>query len=107
KLRHQRAELEEQASAPDLWDDQAHAQEVNSRLSYVSGEISRLERLRSRLDDAALMLEMAEDNTAAAALYAAHGFVPIGRRPRYYRRGRHFVDALVLRLRLAKSPHST
>jgi peptide chain release factor 2 len=60
KLQRDRAELEEQASAPDLWDDQARAQEINSRLSYVSGEISRLERLRSRLDDAALLLEMAE-----------------------------------------------
>ena len=46
KLRRDKAELEEQASAPDLWDDQARAQEVNSRLSYLSGEIARLERLR-------------------------------------------------------------
>jgi peptide chain release factor 2 len=61
KLRRDRAELEEEASAPDLWDDQAHAQEVNSRLSYLSGEITRLERLRSRIDDAELLLEMAND----------------------------------------------
>ena len=60
KLRRDKAELEEQASAPDLWDDQARAQDINSRLSYVSGEISRLERLRSRLDDATLLLEMAQ-----------------------------------------------
>ncbi|ATO80375.1 peptide chain release factor 2 [Actinoplanes sp. SE50] len=60
KLRRNKAELEEQASAPDLWDDQARAQDVNSRLSYVSGEISKLERLRTRLDDAGLLLEMAE-----------------------------------------------
>ena len=61
KLRRDKADLEEQASAPDLWDDQARAQEVNSRLSYISGDIDRIERLRSRLDDAALLLEMAED----------------------------------------------
>lgn len=60
KLRRDKADLEEQASAPDLWDDQARAQEVNSRLSYISGDIDRIERLRSRLDDAALLLEMAE-----------------------------------------------
>src|SRR5215207_541414 len=59
KLRRDRADLEEQASAPDLWDDQARAQEVNSRLSYLTGEISRIERLRSRIDDAELLLEMA------------------------------------------------
>ncbi len=61
KLRRDKADLEEQASAPDLWDDQARAQDVNSRLSYVAGEISKLERLRGRLDDAGLLLEMAED----------------------------------------------
>lgn len=60
KLRRDKADLEEQASAPDLWDDQTRAQEVNSRLSYVAGEISKLERLRGRLDDAGLLLEMAE-----------------------------------------------
>jgi peptide chain release factor 2 len=59
KLRRDRVVLEEQASAPDLWDDQARAQEVNSRLSYLTGEISRMERLRSRIDDAELLLEMA------------------------------------------------
>lgn len=65
KLRRDKADLEEQASAPDLWDDQARAQEVNSRLSYVAGEISKLERLRSRLDDAGLLLEMAEAESDA------------------------------------------
>ena len=68
KLRRDRAELEEQASAPDLWDDQARAQEINSRLSYISGEISRLERLRSRLDDATLLLELAEAEADASAV---------------------------------------
>ncbi len=67
-LRRDRAELEEQASAPDLWDDQARAQDVNSRLSYVSSEISRLESLRSRLDDAALMLEMAQSESDAGVV---------------------------------------
>jgi peptide chain release factor 2 len=61
RLRRERAELEEQASAPDLWDDQARAQEVNSRLAYATGEINRLEKLRTRLDDAGLLLEMAQD----------------------------------------------
>jgi peptide chain release factor 2 len=60
RLRRDKADLEQQASAPGLWDDQARAQQVTSRLSYVQGEINRLERLRSRLDDAQLLLEMAE-----------------------------------------------
>jgi peptide chain release factor 2 len=60
RLRRDRAELEQTASQPDLWEDQARAQEVTSRLAYVSGEIRRLERLRSRLDDAFVLLELAE-----------------------------------------------
>ncbi len=45
-----------------------------------------------------LFLEVAEGNAAARALYAAAGFAPVGRRPRYYPGG---ADALVLRLDLA------
>src|SRR5205085_10133559 len=66
--RKDKDELEQAASAPDLWDDQARAQQVTSRLSYVQGEINRLERLRSRLDDAAVLLELAEAEDDAAAL---------------------------------------
>lgn len=44
-----------------------------------------------------LLLEVAEDNTAARALYEALGFVPVGRRRGYYARpGGPAVDALVL-----------
>jgi [ribosomal protein S18]-alanine N-acetyltransferase len=47
-----------------------------------------------------LFLEVAEDNVAARALYAAHGFVQIRRRANYYRRLTGLVDALVLHLLL-------
>ena len=60
RMRREKAELEVEASAPDLWDDQARAQRVTSRLSYVQGEINKVERLRSRLDDAVVLLELAE-----------------------------------------------
>ena len=45
-LRKELADLNEQAAAPDLWDDQEHAQKVTSRLSFVQNEISRVEQLR-------------------------------------------------------------
>lgn len=48
----------------------------------------------------AMLLEAAEDNAAAAALYAGAGFVPVGRRPRYYPTGE---AALVLRAALKPS----
>ncbi|MEJ5944890.1 peptide chain release factor 2 [Pseudokineococcus basanitobsidens] len=53
-------ELSEQASAPDLWDDVEHAQQVTSRLSHAQGEAERIERLGSRLDDLEVLVELAE-----------------------------------------------
>ncbi len=53
--------LEAEASAPDLWDDQAKAQAVTSRLSFVQGEINRLTGLRGRVDDLAVMFDLAEE----------------------------------------------
>jgi peptide chain release factor 2 len=52
--------LREQAADPDLWSDQQHAQAVTRRLSYVEGELARLESLRQRLDDTRVMFELAE-----------------------------------------------
>lgn len=44
-----------------------------------------------------LFLEVAEDNVAASALYKKCGFIPIGRRPAYYRRAAGRVAALTYR----------
>ncbi|GAA0899648.1 peptide chain release factor 2 [Virgisporangium ochraceum] len=68
RMRKEKGALEEQASAPDLWDDPAKAQQVTSRLSYVQGEINRVEKLRSRLDDARILLELAEAEGDAASV---------------------------------------
>ena len=68
RLRSEKADLEAAASAPNLWDDTTEAQKVTSRLSYVGGEINRLERLRSRLDDAQIMLELSVAEGDAGSL---------------------------------------
>jgi peptide chain release factor 2 len=60
-LRAEAADLEEQASAPDLWDDPARAQGVTSRLSFIQGEVRRVTELRQRVDDAVVLLELGED----------------------------------------------
>jgi peptide chain release factor 2 len=60
-MRREVAELEQQAAAPDLWNDVEAAQAVTSKLSYLQGDLRRVEELRSRLDDVALMHEMAEE----------------------------------------------
>jgi peptide chain release factor 2 len=59
KLRREAADLEQQASAPDLWNEPENAQRVNSRLSYTQGEIRRVEDLRRRVDDAQVLWDMA------------------------------------------------
>ena len=54
------AALEKEASAPDLWDDQAKAQKVTSRLSSLQADLARLRNLRSRLDDVLVLRELGE-----------------------------------------------
>ncbi len=60
-MRNELAELNEAAAAPDLWDDQESAQKVTSRLSHVQSEINRVESLRRRVDDVAVLFQMAEE----------------------------------------------
>lgn len=67
RLRRQVAELTTAASAPDLWDDPAAAQQLTSRLSGLTSELERLESLLRRLDDAEALLELAEEEPDEAA----------------------------------------
>ncbi|MET4050825.1 peptide chain release factor 2 [Frigoribacterium sp. PvP054] len=55
------AELSEQASAPDLWDDTENAQKVTSALSHRQSELEKLETTEQRLDDLEVLVEMAND----------------------------------------------
>ncbi|WP_433605926.1 peptide chain release factor 2 [Prescottella agglutinans] len=61
ELRRRIDELEHQASDPDLWNDQEHAQKVTSQLSHAQAELRRVEELRSRLDDMTVLYELAEE----------------------------------------------
>jgi peptide chain release factor 2 len=60
-MRREIAELQEQVSAPDLWDDQANAQRVTGRLSTLQHELERATSLRDRLDDLQVMFQLAEE----------------------------------------------
>jgi peptide chain release factor 2 len=60
-MRSEIADLEQQAAAPDLWNDVEAAQALTSRLSFLQGTLRKVEELRSRLDDVALMHEMADE----------------------------------------------
>jgi peptide chain release factor 2 len=67
RLRSDIAVFEEQAAAPDLWDDVDHAQKVTSRLSYLQGELRKIETLRSRIEDLGVLFELAESEGDADA----------------------------------------
>jgi peptide chain release factor 2 len=65
------AELEQDVSAPDLWDDPDNAQRVTSRLSALQTEIDRVQSLRSRLDDLGVLVELAQDEADVGELAEA------------------------------------
>ncbi|MBK0420844.1 peptide chain release factor 2 [Leucobacter sp. CSA2] len=69
RLDREIAELEEQAVAPNLWDDPEAAQKVTSGLSHRQARVKRLRGVESRLDDLDVLLELAlemEDEESAA-----------------------------------------
>ncbi len=68
KMRQEIADLEIEASAPELWEDQANAQKVTSRLSFLQAELARVNALRSRIEDVTVLLELAEEAHDAASL---------------------------------------
>ena len=59
RLRLDIAELNDQAGAPDLWNDSEHAQKVTSELSHRQSELKRIESIESRLDDLEVLVELA------------------------------------------------
>jgi peptide chain release factor 2 len=61
KLRRELADLEDEAAAPDLWDDQEAAQAVTSKLSRVSADVKRVEGLRARVDDLSVLYQLAAE----------------------------------------------
>ena len=72
------AELSEQASAPDLWDDPEAAQKVTSALSSTQSELERVSKLGGRIDDLETLVELSvemEDEDALAE--AEHDLVAI------------------------------
>ena len=71
KLRQEVIDLEEQAAMPGLWDDQEKAQRITGQLSAVQADLKRIDSYRSRLDDLAVLYEMAaEESDEGTALEA-------------------------------------
>ncbi|GLW00346.1 peptide chain release factor 2 [Streptomyces lavendulae] len=71
KLRADIAVLEEQAAAPSLWDDPEAAQKITSKLSHLQAEVRKTESLRNRIDDLAVLFELAQEMDDADTLAEA------------------------------------
>ncbi|MEU6894312.1 peptide chain release factor 2 [Streptomyces sp. NPDC046557] len=71
KLRADIAVLEEQAAAPSLWDDPEAAQKITSKLSHLQAEVRKTETLRGRIDDLAVLFELAQEMDDAETLAEA------------------------------------
>jgi peptide chain release factor 2 len=63
--------LEEQAAAPSLWDDPEAAQKITSKLSHLQAEVRKTETLRGRIDDLAVLFELAQEMDDADTLAEA------------------------------------
>jgi peptide chain release factor 2 len=70
-MRGEIAKLQEQVSAPDLWDHQANAQRITGRLSVLQGELDRVTGLRSRLDDVGVLAQLAAEEADDATMSEA------------------------------------
>jgi peptide chain release factor 2 len=71
-MRTEVTDLREQAFDPTLWEQQDRAQAVTRRLSYLEGELTRLESLRQRLDDTRVLFELADEETDPSVREATH-----------------------------------
>lgn len=71
KLRAEIAVLEEQAAAPSLWDDPEAAQKITSKLSHLQAEVRKTENLRGRIDDLAVLFDLAQEMDDAETLAEA------------------------------------
>ncbi|KRA39396.1 MULTISPECIES: peptide chain release factor 2 [unclassified Nocardioides] len=65
------ADLGEQVAAPDLWDDQANATRVTGKLSGLQGQVDRFRALHDRIDDLAVLAELAAEEADAETLAEA------------------------------------
>ena len=69
KLVEAAADLEQQASVPNLWDDPQAAQVITSKLSRAQSTINKINGIRSRLDDLPVMIELANSESDKAAAF--------------------------------------
>ncbi|RRD36699.1 peptide chain release factor 2 [Leucobacter sp. OH2974_COT-288] len=70
-LRAEITDLEQQAADPELWNDQARAQQVTSALSYAKAKLQKVDAVAARLDDLEVLVELAVEAADAATIAEA------------------------------------
>ena len=65
-------DLSEQAGVPDLWDDPEQAQKVTSELSHRQADLAKIKGIEQRLDDLAVLVELANEESDEAAAAEVH-----------------------------------
>ncbi|MBW2228990.1 MAG: peptide chain release factor 2 [Deltaproteobacteria bacterium] len=60
-LRARHEELETEMARPDLWDDRENAEKISRAKSSVEAELGLYDRLETSLDDADVLLELADE----------------------------------------------
>lgn len=60
-LAAEKEELEKRMGAPDFWDDVEAANKANQRMKVLSAKIEKYQKLRSAIEDAEVMADMAEE----------------------------------------------
>jgi len=63
--RQELAKLQEQAQAPDLWDDQKRAQGIMKRLSHLGSSLDAWTGLEKRIADALELAELGDESLRA------------------------------------------
>jgi len=61
QLESDKDELEIQVTEPGLWDDQARAQKLTSKLSRAKQSLETISRIESRISDAEVLYQMAQE----------------------------------------------
>lgn len=67
---------------------------------FARALMEKAHRVCARNGAESMFLEVAADNSAAIALYSGLGYIQNGRRKNYYRRGREYVDAVMMAKKL-------
>ncbi len=100
-LRGRIEKLEQEASDPNLWDDQSRAQKVTSELSHTQGELRRVEELRGRLEDLPVLYELAAEEGGAGGAESVAATEAFAEADHEFKQLREDIEAMEVRTLLA------